>query len=365
MNILLLGEYSSFHTYLKKGLERLGHNVLLVANGDGWKQLKSDQFLYKTSNKIPALGKLQGVISSFYFARKFKSYDVVQFINTFTYPHTIADPIVRMIKKNNNILSLVAAGEDLALYKAWSSGKFKYYFYDEYDSNLVKRKFIGRNRYGVDLGKTEEDIVSQMDIIIPTLYGYGLGYKGNPRLYREVINMPVDLSSVNYLPNCVHGRIVIFHGLNREIDKGTKYIREAMERIQKKYPDKVEIVIDGHLPFDEYVKLLQRTNVVIDQCYGYGYGINALISMAQGKVVLTGARDETLEAYHISREECPIFCAEPNADQIEAQLDYIVQHADRIPEWGAKSRAYVEKYDDCVKVAQRYVDAWYSTGKLG
>ena len=41
MKILLFGDYSSVHLNLKEGLEKLGHFVLLVGTGDGFKEIKS------------------------------------------------------------------------------------------------------------------------------------------------------------------------------------------------------------------------------------------------------------------------------------------------------------------------------------
>ena len=39
MKILLLGEYSSLHRYLKEGLFEIGYkDVTLASNGDGWKE---------------------------------------------------------------------------------------------------------------------------------------------------------------------------------------------------------------------------------------------------------------------------------------------------------------------------------------
>ena len=42
MNILLLGEYSNFHNTLKKGLMKLGHNVVLAGRKDGFKGFPVD-----------------------------------------------------------------------------------------------------------------------------------------------------------------------------------------------------------------------------------------------------------------------------------------------------------------------------------
>ena len=40
LSILLVGEFSGFYVNLKEGLKALGHNVLLLANQDGWKKIK-------------------------------------------------------------------------------------------------------------------------------------------------------------------------------------------------------------------------------------------------------------------------------------------------------------------------------------
>ena len=42
MKILLLGEYSHLHNTLKKGLLTLGHKVVLVGDGDGFKNFPVD-----------------------------------------------------------------------------------------------------------------------------------------------------------------------------------------------------------------------------------------------------------------------------------------------------------------------------------
>ena len=42
MKILLLGEYSNLHNSLKQALLNMGHEVLLVGNGDGFKKYETD-----------------------------------------------------------------------------------------------------------------------------------------------------------------------------------------------------------------------------------------------------------------------------------------------------------------------------------
>jgi len=42
MRILLVGEFSRLHNSLKEGLIALGHEVVLISNGDGFKNYPSD-----------------------------------------------------------------------------------------------------------------------------------------------------------------------------------------------------------------------------------------------------------------------------------------------------------------------------------
>ena len=42
MKILLIGEYSNVHATLAKGLNHLGHEAMVVSNGDDWKNYHRD-----------------------------------------------------------------------------------------------------------------------------------------------------------------------------------------------------------------------------------------------------------------------------------------------------------------------------------
>ena len=42
MRVLLIGEYSRLHNSLKEGLEKLGHTVVLIGTGDGFKNFNVD-----------------------------------------------------------------------------------------------------------------------------------------------------------------------------------------------------------------------------------------------------------------------------------------------------------------------------------
>ena len=203
-------------------------------------------------------------------------------------------------------------------------------------------------------------MTNQVDIIIPTIYSYSLGYEGK-NMY-DIIPFPINLDGLDYKPNIPKGKIVFFHGINRELAKGTPFIREALNRLAERYPNDVEIVINPRMPYAEYVQVMRRANVIVDQCCGNGNGMNALISMAQGKVVMAG--NDPNERPGIDCDFCPTVHIAPNVDQIYSQMEFVLENRDKIEQWGYESRKYVETYHECKMIAQKYVDAWKSTGKV-
>ena len=352
MKILLLGEFSSLHKYLKEGFQALGHDVTLASSGDGWKKIGGADIVFPSTsgNFFQRLKAL--IFDTWLISRKFKGYDVVQLINPVIFSLRINRMIFDFVKKNNRVVSLVAAGLDYALVKSYKAGRFDYYMFDEDKSML--NIFNENTKRGVRLASDCDYIEKNVDVIIPSLYEYTMCH--NSTKVSHVIPFPINTDEIEYNENIVGEKVVIFHGLNSEKKKGTRFIREALERLQANYPNEVEVIIDGHMPFDKYLEVISRSNVVIDQCLSYAYGINACISMAQGKVVMAGARKESLEAFGI--DACPIIGITPSVDQIYSQLEYILENKNLIPEMGKKSREYVETLHNYKIVAQQYIDIY-------
>lgn len=360
MKILLLGEFSSLHKYLKEGLLEIGnHEVTLASTGDGWKKIGGQNILLPTpqGSLYKRLNTLY--VEPFKIVSKIKNYDVVQFIHPQIFSPLLNKTIFQHIKANNNVLSLVAAGSDYAFWKSYIDGRFEHSSFD-YDKSMVD-DYSPNKLKGIIKTMVEKNIIPQFDIIIPSLYEYAIGYE-NYHQRTSVIPFPINTDKIEYSENIVGDKIVFFHGLNNEAKKGTPFIREALIQLKKTYPNDVEVIIDGHMPFDKYLQVMNRSNVVIDQCCGYGYGINACISMAQGKVVVSGSHKETLDAFGIS--ESPMVCAYPNSQYLFEKFEDILKHKSEIKEQGLQSRRYVEKLHNYKKVAQQYVDAWKSTGRL-
>ena len=147
---------------------------------------------------------------------------------------------------------------------------------------------------------------------------------------------------------------MFFHGVStRPLAKGTPYIKEAFERMGKKYGDVAEFHCAGGLPFDEYMDLVSRTNVILDDANSYSIAMNGLFSLAKGKIVMGGAEPEGNRELGIEGVN-PVFNLKPDVDQICNQIEYIIENKDNIEQWGLDGRRFVEKYHNYLDIAKEY-----------
>lgn len=346
MKVLLLKEFSGLHKNLKEGLLELGHEVVLASSGDGWKQIEADFSLGKKGISIDA--KISRTLFPFANIYKLVNYDIVQLVNPFIFNDKINVAVLSLLSQLNKKMFLLAAGTDAVYVK--QKDKFKYFPYDDYErAGLVMPHSSAKK---VNIQKKVVDIV---DGIIPVSYSYKIGYEGNEKL-KNTIPLPINSSSIDYSDNVVKNKVVIFHGLSRDIFKGTEIIKKAMETIKQKYPNDVEIIIDGKMPLDKYLKFIHRTNIVIDQCKSYGYGMNALYCMAKGKVVLSGCEPEIIK--ELDLDCCPVINIKPSVNDIIKKIEKLIEHKELIKEIGYKSRKFVEENHDYIKIAEKYVNTW-------
>lgn len=350
MKILLLGEYSGVHQNLKEGLVELGHEAIIVANGDGWKNIKSDHQIGNNSSSLQ--GKFSRVSWPILNKNILKNNDIVQFINPEIFPRYIDIPTLKFIFKNNNKTFLLGAGCDWFFYQVT-----KEYSYSPCKTCQEIDLDNACNWTNKRRQKLNKIVADQATGIIPLLYEYAEAYRrhGYSNL-RSTIPFPLNTNNVKFKSNIVKDKLVIFHGLNREGFKGTKIIKEAMESIKNKYSNDVEIIIDGKMPLEKYMKVINESNIVIDQCNSLSYGMNAVYAMAQGKVVFSGSEPECLQEFGINK--CPVVNIKPDVQDIVNKLEIFIEDRKRVEKVGYESRLYVEDMHDYIKIAEKYCTEW-------
>ena len=357
MKVLLLGEFSGVHKNLKEGLEQHGVEVTLAAEGDGWKKIECDIFL--GSEKKGIFGKIKKIKNILRAIPKFRGYDVVQLVSPVVFPKSMGLNIliVKYLKRKNSKLFLLGAG---AIYENSIVADFlekNFKFPGLYQQT---KKTLPSVWSQTSAGRRYNDwLLESVNGYIPIMYEYAEGYRllKSNKLCRT-IPIPINVDQVKYTDNEVRGKVVIFHGLNREGIKGTPLIREAMEVLEKKYPERVECVIDGRMPLNEYLEVLNKANVVIDQTYSVSAGVNALYNLAMGKVVMGGGDIECLDEMGVS--ESPLIAINPCVEDIVSKLEGIIFDREEVKNKGRLSRLFVEKNHDYRDIAKIYLDVWES-----
>ena len=145
----------------------------------------------------------------------------------------------------------------------------------------------------------------------------------------------------------------MYHGIIREQCKGSKYFIEALKTLSDKHGDKVEVHIVKRLPYEDYIKLFDEMDVLLDQTNTYGMGMNAEIGLMNGKVVLSGNEPENESELDLGN--CPVINAIPDANYIYNKLEYLINNPMEIERVKLESRKFTEYNLDSKLIAARYL----------
>lgn len=366
MRIALIGEYSGLHNNLKAGLQQLGHEVVIFASGDGFKQFPYDRYMGVKEPGYFELLKFFAWTQPALLKEIVSTFDVIQLIN----PGALLAPnrgrgayyriLATILKQGYGVKSLVVAGCDNFVERQVSAA------YPQLCGGCLLDQGREICIYKSDAWHENSSIAASIaDVIVPfscptyaQAYAH-LGGKNTPPLM-----FPLETRNLPATENIVAGKIKLLHGIIRPGFKGSEAILNAMHRIQAKYPNRFEIIVPEKLPFAEYIAMLSKVNVVLDQSLADGFGMNALFSMALGRVVMTSYNENTVmgdldyrsvPAINITGGEGVIF------SELEKLLDW---DSEKFRRQGMLSRQYVEEQCEPAKIAEKLVDRWNAVSKI-
>lgn len=354
MRILLLGDFSSLHLNLKEGLCELGHEVVLVSSGDGFKKIPAD---IDFSSSLPGyFGKVKSkILNPLLSLNQLKGFDIVQLMNPFLFYHFFpSNYFFNKIIKNNGKFFMLAAGSD-AFY--WKYGR-PLLDYGPFDDFLKYDKC--RTNYYMETKKAlrfNYEMVTKSCGIIPVMYEYEVSYRSVEKVL-PTIPLPINLNKVKFTRNVVGEKLVVFHGLSRYGFKGTRHVEKAFKYLNEKYPNKLDLIIKGNMPLVNYLKLMSKTNIVIDQLNSYSSGVNGIYALAMGKVVLGGAEPESLASLGV--KSSPIINLKPCSKSIIEAIESLLYQKDKIESIGLSSREFAERVHGHISIAEKYIKAWKS-----
>lgn len=367
MRILLLGEYSNVHATLAQGLRTLGHTVVVASGGDSWKNYPRDIDL---SRNPGFWAKLSFVWRLLWAMPKLRGFDVVQIINPifFDLKASSIRPIYHYLRRHNRTMVMGAFGMDYYWVQVNSDLRPMRYSDFNFGEELRHDAPAEQKRkewIGTDKESLNREIAFDCDAIVSCLYEYLITYqnaeKGALSSKTQYIPLPIQLPVVarNQEFESTSSKVKIFVGIsrNRSSYKGTDIMLKAAQDLQRQYPDQVELTVVEGIPFADYQRLLEGSDLVLDQLYSYTPAMNALLAMSKGIINVGGGEEEHYDLLQ-EKELRPIVNVEPTYQSVYEKLEELVSHPERIAIMKQQSVEYVHRHHDYVQVAKAYCNLY-------
>ena len=356
MRILLIGEYSGFYKSLKFGLHELGHEVLHISAGDGWKGIGSDILI---SNKYSGKKAFLDIYLKYiYHILRNRNFDFVLLINPFIVTQKLGsnDLLVELLSKLNGKLVLSVAGDDYFVDKLWATPESSPTGYTWVQDSLKYDRPNHLEIYQKEVSKNwNTKLLEKVAGIIPTSYEYYKAYE-NLHEHVELISLPFVTNQLGELDSDEDfSTLKVFHGINRAGAKGSHYILQAKQIVEKKYPSDFKFSIVEKVPYADYLTTFDNCHLFFDQANSAYLGYNGLEGLAKNKIVLGGAEEKALAMLGTNSKECPALNILPNADDIVKKLLVLKEtNRDELKHRMEQGRSYLKKYHDAVMIAKKY-----------
>jgi len=371
MKVLLMGDASNYHRCLATGLARLGHDVTVASNGSGWMDTGRDIDL----SRHPA-GRLGGAILwlrlNTVLASRLKGYDIVHiasngFVNL--RPARILK-IFDRLRHNNGMILLSALGTDSIFVKACTSADSPLR-YSEWQLPSGPTVWSTSADAARDIWLSDElltlsdHIYTHIDGIVSALYEYDTVcrhmYPDVPVAYGGI---PIDLSALPQreappVPGAALRMTFAAHR-GRESEKGADILLRAARRVAAAHPDKVILSCPDNVPYDKFIGILRRSDIVTDQLYSFTPATTALLAMALGAVPVSGAEPEYYD-FIGENELRPIINPDPcDFEKTCLALERAVTDREVFTAMQAQGRELVRRHNDVDIVARRFERFWLS-----
>lgn len=382
MRILLFGEYSNVHHTLCEALRRAGHEVLLISDGDGWKNYPRDIDLRR--HRPGPLGSLGYLWQLLKLLSRLRGYDVVQIINPIFLD---VKPrwnrwLFRYLKSHNRKVSVGCFGDDYYVISRMQDDRYLSYT-DFYAAGRVIDHEVNRRRVAAWIHSPKAEltqyIMAQADCLVACLYEYYRVYD-TPEFRDRLHYVALPIQIANALKTesagdcsiaCIatakveaktssSAKVKILFAAQKQRGqmKGTDQLEPLFDRLAREYPERIQLTKIVSVPFAEYQRLVSEADVIVDQLYSFTPAMAALESLGQGKIVISGYEPEYRQ-FIGAEEESGIINLRPFEDEKNYRILFETLTNDtKIAQLKQSSQAFVRKYHDADVVAKEYIRIW-------
>lgn len=368
MKVLFIGDASNARYTLARGLRELGHEALVIGTRAGWRNMHVDMCIERGAGR---LGAVIYLLRWLLLLPRLRGYDIVDFNGQFMmdFKPGLKRFFYDYLRRHNRytVTSLLGIGhyyvkaciED----RLFRSSDFN--IGDKLRTNdfAAERADVWLNHpevvaLGVHMAETSHLLVGTGYEYWASLHHYFPDKTCFVPLPMEVPEQPVNIRETK-------GPVRFFIGIQRERDeeKGTDILWRVLQRLKSDYPDRLTIVRAENVPYEEYCRMMEGSDILIDQLYTC-YAMNALLAMSKGIVAATVAIPEAYELL-AERTLSPMIDLPPDEEGIYRQLERYVLHPEALADAKCQSLEFVRKHHHYLKVARRYVSLLEKLEKSG
>ena len=358
MKVLFIGDASNARYTLAKGLRELGHEAVVVGNGGGWRRMHVDISIERGAGKIGAIIYL---LRWLLLLPKLRGYDIVDFNGQFMmeFKPNLKRFFFDFIRKRNRytISTLLGIGhyyvKGCVEAKLFRSSDFN--IGDEPRTNSFATEMAEGWLNQPEVVKLSKHMAETSHLLVGTGYEYWASLHHYFPEKTRFVPLPMELSEKNTNIRETDGPVRFFIGIQRERseEKGTDILWKVLNQLKNDYPEKVTIIKAENVPYEEYCRMMEGSDILIDQLYTC-YAMNALIAMSKGIVAATVAVPEAYELLS-ERESFPMIDLPCDEEGIYHQLERFVLHPEMLAEAKRQSVEFVYKHHHYLKVARQYV----------
>ena len=357
MRFLFIGDASNARYTLAKGLRELGHEALVIGTGGGWRQMHVDICLERGPGR---LGAVRYLLRWLLLLPKLKGYDVVDFNGQFmmAFKPWLKRIFYNYIRKRNRYTVTTLLGMGHYYVKACIEAKL----FRSSDFNIGDKPRT--NAFAIEMAEgwlRQPEVESFSRHMAETSHLLiGTGYEYWASLYHyfpektRFVPLPIDPPKRPLDIQEAKWPVRFFIGIQKERneEKGTDILWDVLQQLKEDYPEKVKINKAENVPYDEYCRLMEDSDILIDQLYTC-YAMNALKAMSLGIVVATVAIPE---AYKLlgEKEMFPMIDLPCDREGIYRQLEQYVLCPEKLAEAKRQSVEFVNKHHHYIKVARQY-----------